>query len=87
MRNTDNATIGRPTIVEPGLELGYRYHPDCGPARIGADGILSKGAITYGDVVIGDVFQSGHDIWHPRSAIDTLDWPEDCGQSWEDATK
>jgi len=56
----DNATIGAGTIVEPDVEIGFRYHPDCGPARIGANGILRKGTIIYGDVEIGDHFQSGH---------------------------
>ena len=57
---TDNATIGEGTIVEPDVAVGFRYHKDCGPARVGKDGILRKGTIIYGDVTIGDYFQSGH---------------------------
>lgn len=56
----DNASVGEDTIIEPDVELGFRYHPDCGPARIGANGILRKGTLIYGDVTIGDHFQSGH---------------------------
>lgn len=56
----DNAEIGAGTIVEPDVTVGFRYHPDCGPARIGALGILRKGTLIYGDVTIGDHFQSGH---------------------------
>jgi len=56
----DNASVGEGTIIEPDVELGFRYHPDCGPARIGANGILRKGTLIYGDVTIGDHFQSGH---------------------------
>ena len=56
----DNADIGAETLLEPGVVVGYRYHPACGPARIGAHGILRMGTIVYGDVVIGDHFQSGH---------------------------
>jgi acetyltransferase-like isoleucine patch superfamily enzyme len=56
----DNASVGEGTIIEPDVELGFRYHPDCGPARIGANGILRKGTLVYGDVEIGDHFQSGH---------------------------
>jgi acetyltransferase-like isoleucine patch superfamily enzyme len=55
-----NATIGDGTIVEEGVDLGWRYHANCGPARIGKNGILRKGTIVYGDVTIGDYFQSGH---------------------------
>jgi acetyltransferase-like isoleucine patch superfamily enzyme len=57
---TNNATIGRTTVVEPGVEVGFRYHPDCGPACIGEHGILRAGTFIYGDVRIGDYFQSGH---------------------------
>ena len=56
----DNASVGASTIIEPGVEVGFRYHPDCGPARIGEHGILRLGTVIYGDVTIGDYFQSGH---------------------------
>ena len=56
----DNAVLGQGTIVEPGVVVGYRYHSDCGAARIGAHGILRQGTIIYGDVAIGDHFQTGH---------------------------
>ena len=60
MAEMDNALIGPRTLVEPDVRLGFRYHPDCGPAHIGADGILRAGTLIYGDVRIGDFFQSGH---------------------------
>src|SRR5262245_3878501 len=56
----DNATIGDGTIVEPNVQVGFAYHPQCGPARIGKHGILRVGTIIYGDVTIGDYFQTGH---------------------------
>jgi acetyltransferase-like isoleucine patch superfamily enzyme len=56
----DNAQIGEGTLVEPDVAVGFRYHADCGLARIGKHGILRKGTIIYGDVTIGDYFQSGH---------------------------
>lgn len=56
----DNALVGPGTIVEEGVCLGWRYHPQCGPARVGSHGILRAGGIVYGDVEIGDFFQSGH---------------------------
>jgi acetyltransferase-like isoleucine patch superfamily enzyme len=55
-----NAIVGDDTIVEDDVNVGWRYHPDCGLARIGKNGILRKGTIVYGDVDIGDYFQSGH---------------------------
>jgi len=56
----DNATVGDGTLIEPDVCVGFRYHTDCGPARIGAHSILRTGTIIYGDVKIGDYFQSGH---------------------------
>ena len=56
----DNAEIGASTIIEPGAEIGFRYSDDCGPARIGAHGIIRRGTLIYGDVSIADHFQSGH---------------------------
>ena len=56
----DNATVGEGTVVEPNVLVGFRYHPECGPATIGSNGILRAGTIIYGDVEIGDHFQSGH---------------------------
>jgi len=56
----DNAVIGDGTLIEPDVEVGWRYHPDCGPARIGRHGILRKGTLIYGDVTAGDYLQTGH---------------------------
>jgi acetyltransferase-like isoleucine patch superfamily enzyme len=56
----ENATIGEGTFIEPDVLVGFRYHEDCGPARVGKHGILRKGTIIYGDVTIGDYFLSGH---------------------------
>jgi acetyltransferase-like isoleucine patch superfamily enzyme len=56
----ENADVGPGTIVEDGVTVGFRYRPDCGRATVGANGILRKGAIVYGDVRIGDFFQTGH---------------------------
>ena len=56
----ENAKIGENTLIEPDVWVGFRYHKDCGPARVGANGILRKGTLIYGDVTIGDYFQSGN---------------------------
>ena len=56
----DNAVVGEGTIIEPHVTIGLRYHKACGPARIGKHGILRRGTIIYGDVSIGDYFQSNH---------------------------
>lgn len=59
MSNT-SAIIDPSTIVEAGTTIGHQYHPAAGPTRIGANGIVRIGTIIYGDVTIGDYFQSGH---------------------------
>ncbi len=56
----ENATVGEGTVIEPNVSVGYRYHPDAGPTTIGRDGILRMGTIIYGDVHVGDHFQTGH---------------------------
>lgn len=55
-----SATIDPTTLVEPNTTVGHLYHPSAGPARIGAHGIIRIGTVIYGDVTIGDYFQSGH---------------------------
>lgn len=57
---TPNAVIGEGTIIEPEVIVGFRYHFEAGAANVGANGILRRGTIIYGDVQLGDFFQSGH---------------------------
>ena len=56
----ENADIGEDSVIEPDVSVGFRYHPNCGRATIGAHAILRKGTMIYGDVHLGDYFQSGH---------------------------
>ena len=62
MENTafDNAQIGEGTIVEPNVQVGFKYHPDAKKAVIGSHGILRYGTVIYGDVAAGDYFQTGN---------------------------
>jgi acetyltransferase-like isoleucine patch superfamily enzyme len=55
-----NARIGEGTIIEPNVQVGFRYHPDCGRATVGVKSIIRMGTIIYGDVTLGRCFQSGH---------------------------
>ena len=54
-----NAVIGKNTLIEPDVHLGWRYHKDCGRTVVGKHGIFRKGTIIYADVILGDYFQSG----------------------------
>jgi acetyltransferase-like isoleucine patch superfamily enzyme len=56
----ENAQIGAGALIEPGVSVGFRYHADCGPAIIGQHAMLRQGTLIYGDVHLGDHFQSGH---------------------------
>ena len=56
----DNAIIGSNPQIDPDVTVGFRYHPECGPARIGDNCILHKGTVIYGDVTIGDHFHTVH---------------------------
>ena len=55
-----NAVIGENAMIDPDVVVGYPYHPEGSPARIGKSAILRKGTIIYADVNIGDHFQSAH---------------------------
>ncbi len=55
----DNAVIGADAYVEPGVTVGFRHHVRCGPAVLGKGCSLRQGTVIYGDVRIGDYFQSG----------------------------
>lgn len=54
--------IGENTYVEPGVIVGLQYHPKAGPAKVGSHGMIRAGTIIYGDVVLGDYFQTGHHV-------------------------
>ena len=55
----DNATVGEGTLIEPDVILGFRYHPKCGRTILGKGCRLGKETVIYGDVTIGDHFNSG----------------------------
>lgn len=46
--------------VDPSAIVGYDYADDCGSTTIGANAHIRAGTIIYGDVDIGDDFQTGH---------------------------
>ena len=79
-RSEYDAIIGDDTIVEPDVIVGFKYHPDCGPAKIGANGILRRGTIVYGDVQLGDFFQTGHNVII-RAKVRAADYCTVCNQS------
>lgn len=56
----DNARLGTGSRVEPGAQVGLRYHHDAGTAKLGKSSIVRAGAIVYGDVTLGDHAQLGH---------------------------
>lgn len=60
MEPFENAEVGAHSIIEAGVEVGFRYAPDCGRARLGRHAMVRRGTVIYGDVVFGDYFQTGH---------------------------
>ena len=58
--NFVNAEIGEGTLIEPGVDIGFRYHDECGPAVLGKDCMIRRGSVIYGDTRIGDHFQAGY---------------------------
>lgn len=59
-------------LVQPGAIVGLAYKPDAGPARLGRSCVVRAGAVIYGDVTIGDLFQCGHNaVVREKSRIGT----------------
>ena len=52
--------LGENAEVQEGAIVGFIYRADCQPAVIGDHSIIRTGTIIYGDVSIGDHFQTGH---------------------------
>ena len=75
-----NAEIGEGTIIEPDVIVGFPYHPDAGIARVGRNCILRRGTLIYGDVELGDYFQSGHNTI-VRAKVRAGDYCTLCNQS------
>jgi acetyltransferase-like isoleucine patch superfamily enzyme len=48
--------------VESTAIVGHVYEESCGPATFAGDGTVRGGTIIYGDVAIGDGFNTGHDV-------------------------
>jgi acetyltransferase-like isoleucine patch superfamily enzyme len=48
--------------IDPGCTVGLQYSDECGPARFGAGARIRSGSVIYGDVSVGDGFQTGHHV-------------------------
>ena len=55
------AEFGGDVDVDPTAIVGHIYDESCGPATFAGDGTVRAGTIIYGDVAIGDEFNTGHD--------------------------
>ena len=56
----ENTVIGPGAKIEEDVSLGFKVNEKCGPTLIGKNCFLRKGTVIYGDVKIGDYFQSQH---------------------------
>jgi acetyltransferase-like isoleucine patch superfamily enzyme len=56
------ADLERDSHVEPGCTVGLVYKEGCAPARIGRAARIRSGTIIYGDVIVGEHFQTGHHV-------------------------
>ena len=54
----ENTVIGSGAKIEEDVSLGFKVNEKCGPTLIGKNCFLRKGTVIYGDVKIGDYFQS-----------------------------
>jgi acetyltransferase-like isoleucine patch superfamily enzyme len=56
------ATIGQGCIIQKNVILGFKYKAECKRAKIGDNAIIRSNTIIYGDVIVNDNFQSGHNV-------------------------
>ena len=56
------AEIGEDCHIQDGCIVGLKYKPDCNPIILGNHIRIRSGSIIYADVVIGDDFQTGHNV-------------------------
>jgi acetyltransferase-like isoleucine patch superfamily enzyme len=56
------AELGENCVIQPGCIVGLKYRDNCGPARLGRAAQLRTGTIVYGDVTVGEDFQTGHHV-------------------------
>jgi acetyltransferase-like isoleucine patch superfamily enzyme len=54
------AELGKDSDIQPGCTVGLVYKKGCAPARIGRAARIRSGTIIYGDVIVGQHFQTGH---------------------------
>ena len=55
-------TCGSDARIDEGAIVGLIYAAGAGPATLGDHATVRSGAVIYGDVTIGDWFQSGHHV-------------------------
>jgi acetyltransferase-like isoleucine patch superfamily enzyme len=48
--------------IQTGCIVGLKYKVDCGPVILGSGCRIRMGTIIYGDVRVGDDFQTGHHV-------------------------
>ena len=71
------AEFGGDVDVDPTAIVGHIYDKSCNPATFAGDGTVRAGTIIYGDVAIGDEFNTGHDAKNSHGSITNEDLVDD----------
>lgn len=58
----DHARVGADASVDPDVTLGYGDADDTDPTIVGDRATIRSGTTVYADVVVGDDFNTGHDV-------------------------
>lgn len=56
------AEMAEGCVVQADCIVGLKYRADCSPVRLGRGAHLRAGTIIYGDVTVGEDFQTGHHV-------------------------
>ena len=67
------AEFGGDIDVGPTAIVGHIYDESCGPATFAGDGTVRAGTIIYGDVAIGDEFNTEHDAKNSHGSYEFVD--------------
>ena len=60
MNMSNNYLTGKNCTIQDDATVGLKYKDDCQPVKMGENCVIRAGTIIYGDVILGNYIQTGH---------------------------
>ncbi len=57
---SNNYLTGKNCTIQDDATVGLKYKDDCQPVKMGENCVIRAGTIIYGDVILGNYIQTGH---------------------------